>query len=261
MVESNPWNHKHNHPYLYNGFNNFNNNPLINIDRSVENSISYYIHIDSLDRDAVVYPNPYDFKVTFNPSPNSYSSDGTLIIGNTAPTISREFTDISKIDLVYISMPNHTKWKVNSAATSNHDAFIPDPDYKTIDDRFISLKIDEIEDSKIYSTNKSFDRSFGNIITVSELGSRFVIGSSFLSHQFETREFLKTLTMKFYNSFSEELNYDHIDRTIDPNVACTGNPLTDLCKDHYPGNPLYRYLQFSIVIKLTTDKKGFKEIE
>jgi hypothetical protein len=134
-----------------------------------EQITEYRIHIDSLDRDISVYPDPLHFAVKFNPTGRSNvrtekyidphdKSKGTIIVNNyfesePTPHIIKEFRNVKYIKLENISLPLFNK------LSEINNEFVFDPSSKLIDDRFILLNIKELELERTYATYDSSTRT------------------------------------------------------------------------------------------------------
>lgn len=141
--------------------NNLKNNLL------EENITEYIINIDSLDRDVNVYPNPYNFAVTFNPNSSSVRQvrryeNGKMVYdevkfgGAAQPFINKEFRNVKYIKINDVILPQYGNIVFNEEANK----YVLDKNCKLIDDRFIMISIDELSsyNSRIYNTSESSDR-------------------------------------------------------------------------------------------------------
>lgn len=206
--------------------------------RMIKPISEYYVHLDSGDRDAIVYPSTFAFRALCN-APR----------GTPLPHLMYEFSEVEEFGIVDLVMPAYTKWKLNPSTTNNHDLWIPDTDFKIVNERFIGVNIKEVNIGKLCSTNNALDDSMGILLKVEDDGEKFVTCKSIVSHIFNggSKEYFKSFTIQVVDTNGLPLIFDHLDNTVDPNIECTNDPLTDKCKLHYPANPLFKDLQFSIV--------------
>ena len=117
------------------------NDPLVS-----EIVTEYTLHIDSADRNTNVYANPYTFALYFNGGKDA-----------PRPKIDIEFKNIKYIKIKYLTLPRNIIYNYN-ASGSTFDTDLTDTNYKgkgTIlsNYRYLILRIKELGDDKLYSTN------------------------------------------------------------------------------------------------------------
>lgn len=139
--------------------NNINDNIL------KENIIEYTINIDSIDRDIERYKSPYYFIVNFNANAPTIVKTSNYINGNLqseshyfkgtpTPLINKEFRNVKYVRLNCVILPQYGNIKEKC------DTYVLDNDNKLIDDRFLTVVIDEFNDldSRTFSTSDTSDR-------------------------------------------------------------------------------------------------------
>jgi len=184
------------------GMNNFNNaygkNPTLiepikyknqggmmhnNMGKEVlkEEVIEYAVHIDSLDRDTTIFKDPFSYIVSFN-QPNKTihkerRKDGTIdtyeMTGAPDPHINREFDNIKYIKLDKIMLP---KYNIIQENVGVYDTFDTTDTTSIYHDRFVMLKIKEIDNDGIYATNGTLESSFGLIFPGTAYGNNYFFG-------------------------------------------------------------------------------------
>ena len=123
-----------------------------------EHIVEYRINIDSIDRDISIYNDPFNFTVKFNPPAKSIirtevlidpcnRSKGTrieesLMEGPPRPHINREFKNVKYIKLDSIILPQH------HGIVKGTNGYEFDKDKFLVDDRFIVLRIKELDDDR-----------------------------------------------------------------------------------------------------------------
>ena len=226
--------------YDYKNYNELLHN---NVGESVinEHITEYKINIDSLDRDINVYKNPFSFTVKFNPPSTStikvpvradYNDntctraiklENTVMHGPPTPHISKEFKNVKYIRLDNIILPYHTN------IVKKDGKHIFDESDLLIDDRFVILRIRELEDDKgiiIYSTGddnirhgkngdiNQYPRPFGIIYPDKIIGKNYYKGYiDFAYKTYKGSELgnINQLTIELYNSCGEQIKIKNCD--------------------------------------------------
>jgi len=136
--------------------NNINTNLLSEI------VTEYTLHIDGKDRNTTSYPNPFSFSVSLGGPAPRYEKvlDTTTneivqnqISGVPNPRIDKNFKNVKYIKLKYILLPRNIRYKLTT--TDGNKTYTLDTIKPTIlsNYRYLLLKIKEIANDKLYSTN------------------------------------------------------------------------------------------------------------
>lgn len=194
-----------------------------------EHVVEYRINIDSLDRDIKTYPNPFDFRVKFDPPATSILRTESLkkgqldanqdkFSGAPMPHIGRNFRNVKYVKLDSIILPQFSNLCIDC-----DDNVIFDPESRLVDDRYVILAVPELEMDRIYSTSDDSirilengqkiqpPRPFGYVFPDKLLGRAFYVGTPFHSSKIYNNSDLgniNQLTIKLYNSCGEPLKYD-----------------------------------------------------
>lgn len=137
--------------------NNVNNNLLSEI------VSEYTIHIDGKDRNTTSYPNPFSFSVSLGgPAPRYervVDPDTNLIIQNQIsgvpnPRIDMNFKNVKYVKLKYILLPRNIRYDLATDGSGNK-SYTTSVGKPTIlsNYRYLLLKVKEIANDKLYSTN------------------------------------------------------------------------------------------------------------
>lgn len=257
-------------------YNNYNELVHNNIGANVldEHIVEYDINIDSVDRDITAYPDPFKFTVKFNPPARSIiqteipidskdkskgtTIEKTLIKGPPRPHICKEFRNVKFIKLNNIVLPQHTK--IISKDEHHKDKHHKDEN-SLINDRFVILKIKELNDDKgirtydtgdgsvrYDSSGKSFSypKPFSIIYCNKIIGDTFYTGYTGNPGKIYNNSNLgniKQLTFEFFDSCGIPIKAKDL-ITINEINKCDDNkepiPITD------PGHPLNKKLQIHL---------------
>lgn len=247
-------------PTMIDPINYANQNNLIhnNVGDSVlnESIVDYYLNIDSLDRDIKTYLNPFNFTVKFNTIAGGTMQTiekgqikSTYFPSAPGPLINKEFRNIKYIKLDSIVLPQYSDIIYCSSEHKN----IFNPDSYLVDDRFVTLEIDEITDcNRVYSssdngvrvdpiTNQSIvpPKPFGIIFPDTKFGKHYYSGVPYnASKIYKSTDLgnIKRLTIKLYDSMGVPLNYDNL-YTYDQlqTAAKAGHPIST-CDLRHPLN-------------------------
>lgn len=120
-----------------------------------EHVVEYKVKIDAFDRDASIYPNPFNFAVNF----------GTQMEQTKRPVINRAFKNVKYVKIDSIIIPKFyviEKEIVSPPPAPPSPAIIYNIDgSKTInDDRFVYLEIPELQSTTSLGTNTSAENGF-----------------------------------------------------------------------------------------------------
>lgn len=248
-----------------------NNNNLLhnNVAEQImdENIVEYKIIIDSSDRDIRTYLNPFSFTVKFGANAGGIvkskkNTNNEYIEGPPQPYINKEFKNVKFIKLDTIVLPKCT---------------INEHNYCTLDDRYISLCIDEIDNNTILttgdnnsrydeSTNKTYNapKPFAIIFPDKLVSKTHYTGTPYYgnkSYKSSNLANIRSMTIKFTDSYGKPLSinnlysFDKLEMEKD-----NGNEIF-LSDDRHPLNKKYQ-LSFSLIIgvvecQIATNTKFF----
>ncbi len=120
-------------------------------DNVVSEMVSEYtVHIDSIDRDTTIFPNPYKFTVSLGgPSGQNASQSG---VPN--PRIDVNFRNVKYVKLKYLMLPRNINYDRTVDASGNKTYAISSTKPTILANyRYLLLRIKEISNDKLYSTN------------------------------------------------------------------------------------------------------------
>lgn len=235
-------------------FTNKNDILYNNLEKNIldQNIQEYVIQIDSKDRDTLVYPNPFDMKVTFNPVGDTIDKKtNTTYKGTPQPTIPIDFTNVKYIKLENIILPR------NCYVTFDKDTkeLIYDPNRKLENNRFLLLNIDEINGNTTFGTNDNINKSFGTIFCEKVISKEHFIGHSYGCIKiFKNTELanIKTWSIKITDCYGNIIS-PHIDKNCNtPNYCICNNNNYDyekcICK--YKLHPSNKEFQVYMLFKI-----------
>jgi len=214
-------------------YNNYNELIHNNVAQEVldEHIVEYRINIDSSDRDIAVYPDPFCFKVKFNPL--SDSTVRTEIIKNgknvpinqrmkgaPRPHINRDFKNVKYIKLDNIVLPQFSNIEQNEDGEYElvRDSFL-------LDDRYVALVIKELDCNRVYDTSDGSNRiddngninvpprPFAHIFPDKLLGRYYYVGTPYYGSKIYTNSLLgniNNLTIEFYDSCGSKLKFNNL---------------------------------------------------
>jgi len=125
----------------------------------------YTVHVDSKDRNSTVYPNPYNFILSlggFSKSNITVRDDksGTpiytdiTVMGVPNPRVDVNFKNVKYIKLKYIMLPRNIKYTCQVDTSGNKEYSIATSKSTILSNyRYLLLRIKEISNDKLYSTN------------------------------------------------------------------------------------------------------------
>lgn len=149
--------------------NFINNGNLIhnNIDRHLLNEYisEYTIHIDSLNRNFDVFSNPFNFTVTFGGIGqtinkrihNNGNIESTLCSGQPDPKISRKFKNVKYIKLNHVILPRTNLIELITGLDDNIEYSLGDSTSDLINYKYLILKIKNLGNNRLFSTNDAID--------------------------------------------------------------------------------------------------------
>ena len=193
--------------------NNVDNNTLD------EHIVEYRIHIDSADRDPKYFKDPFNYVVSFNAIANQIykerTKDGTLVEhelkGSAAPFINKEFKNVKYIKLDSVILPRYTTMYDSGGGSYVFDSN-SDSASNLYDDRFVILRIDELDDdnSTVFSTNINTEKSFGLIYPDKLISKNYYFGTPFFAaKQWKNSNLgnISKLSIKLLDSYGNQLKY------------------------------------------------------
>jgi len=130
-----------------NVFHNNINDPIVS-----EIITEYTLHIDSADRNTDVYPNPYTFSVSLGGA-GTQTVNSLTYTGVPNPRIDIEFKNIKYVKIKYLTLPRHV---VYNASGTTYNTDMGSTGFKSTilgNYRYLILRIKELGDDKLYSTN------------------------------------------------------------------------------------------------------------
>lgn len=242
-------------------FNNKNDLLVNNVESCVLNQTihNYIIDIDSTDRDYKIYPNPFDYKVTFNATSDTVMN-GIRYKGTPGPSIVREFKNVKHIKLNNIILPIcRGLSKIFNSETNTHDIIYANNLTPLNHERFIILNIDEIDNDTVYTTNLNARNTFGTIYNDVSFSPHFFYGVSFACYKIYRMSELgniKSLHIQLLDSRGNQLTCDGLDSTVNTPKYCicadnnytSADKLKCVCKyKPHPLNPAFQnFLSFTI---------------
>lgn len=244
-------------PINYNNQNNIIHN---NISSSVLNEtiVEYKINIDSLDRDIRLYPNPFNYIVKFNTLSSEYIGK-SYFPAAPGPLINKELKNVKYIRLDNIVLPQYS----NNKFSKKKDEYVLKN--HLLDDRFVTLEIEELTDLNVYSSSESAVRlnpitgnsitppkPFGLIIPDTRLGKYYYSGVPYNANKIYNPTDLgniKKLSIKFYDSYGVPLGYDNLFTFKElEEAAIKGCPLPTCDVRHPLNKNIQNHLSFVIGI-------------
>lgn len=127
----------------------------------------YTVHVDSKDRDITIYPNPYSFVVSLGGFSSNKTKDANgnpiTVTGVPNPRIDMNFRNVKYIKLKYLMLPRYLVYnRAEIVDGSGYEYTIPNNGSTTIlsNYRYLLLKIKEIKNDKLYSTDDSKNDCF-----------------------------------------------------------------------------------------------------
>lgn len=227
--------------------NNLGNNLL------EETITEYTVDIDSYDRDTSVYFDPFSYTVMFAPVVNSgvsrheeyidpsNKSLGMKIVedifsGPPQPYIARSFKNVKYVRVDSACFPKYSDIVYDTGSSS----WIMDTSKNLSFDRNVTMKIKNLDSSRILSTKPLFERNTIKLIpdTVVPNGNYYTAISANDSNVIKIFNDtalgnIDRLQISFYDSFGNQLKYSNLDST---------QPITDV------RNPKNKYLQHTITL-------------
>jgi hypothetical protein len=195
-----------------------------------EHIVEYRINIDSLDRDIRAYPNPFNFKVKFNPPSSGVvrsevikkgklESENRFVSGPPRPHINKEFKNVKYVKLDNVILPQFSNILIED------DDVDFDPASFLVYDRYIALVIKELDCNRIFCTSDGNLRvnpdtnemvtppkPFAHIFPDKLLGRHYYTGTPYYGSKIFKNSLLgniNSMTIQLYNSCGNLLKYDN----------------------------------------------------
>ena len=249
-------------------FKNKNDLLFNNIEHDILNQDIYEItiQIDSSDRDVSVYPNPFDMKVSFNPSPDTYDkSTGQTFKGTPKPTIPNDFSCVKYIKLDSVVLPKNYCLKKKYDKDNEKLDIIKkmvwdyDPDKKLNNERYLLINIKEITNDSIYGTNCTMNSNFGTIYCDKIIGPDYYIGAPYgciKIYKSSNLGNIKTWSIEITDSFGNIIQPVGFDKNCNTPKYCIcssskfDNKQKEKCICKYVRHPLNPKFQIFMCFKI-----------
>jgi len=219
-----------------------NNNELLhnNLQENVlsERIVEYKIMIDSRDRNVDAFPNPFKYAVTFNPATRRLISQevytdpkkpclGTKIVDESigiapSPYINQEFKNVKYIKIDSVVLPQCAK------INDDGNDFDSVCDYTLPTDRFINMRIKELDSDQFFSTNNVVTNASFLLYPDKLLGTKYYVCSPYYNSRIYPNSKLgniSKLSIEFLDSFGNTLNYYLKPARCDKKAKNLFNPL------------------------------------
>lgn len=284
----------------------FKNNNFVNPNNLLHNNLNsillneeireYSVLIDSKDRNYQVYPNPFEYTVTFKPLNSSmdFDENGKKIkfeVPN--PVISDNFENVRYIKLEDIILPVYNKTCMVPGLDDDYARpESPNDIYHEIDGKKYRIKFSEkidmqknlindnlyivlslgrnFQDINYKSTNGVLEDSFAAIYYDYRVNDTHYKGYSRNGIKIYEQDQLgriDKLDIKFTDAYGNPLTIDHIDKSIKSNQVCEcedkeDGDVNNTCYKHnihHPMNPLYQnHIHLKVgVVEPRLNKKTF----
>jgi len=213
-----------------------------------EQVLIYNIVADSVDRDYRKYPNPFEYKVSFNAISSADNSNAK---------IPNKLINVKFIKLSSAILPRCYSYVLDNitSETGTGDNHICKG--KLDDDRFSIVNIKEFQDygPMRFATNQHTRDGFSMVYLDTQQNKRYYSTTNCIAEKYFQNPLkeLTSITVKILDSFGRPLTYDFIDRNANtPNECiCNSNTYTDTlkakCVCKYPRHPLNPVLQNNLV--------------
>lgn len=233
----------------------------------------YSILIDSKDRNIQIYPNPFKYKVTFNPLPTTREKigDKTIKYETPNPVIYEEMINVRYIVLEDIILPFFTKARF--VPENINGKVLPVMKVNTAesltDYLYIVLMIGEYTDVNCRSTNDVLSESFATVYFDNRINNTHYSGYSRDGIKIfdpDDLGLIKSFSIKFMDPYGKELCIENLDKKIFSTIDCTCDPdlyeIDPECFKHnlaHPLNPIFQHhLHFRVgILKPRLNKVTF----
>lgn len=246
--------------------NNFANNRSLLHDNLQDNVLKeeireYSVIIDSKDRNYQMYPDPYNYEVTFKPSRDTPN-----------PVINDELKNVKYIRLQECLLPLYNKVKIQRDYDEYDDyteRTIVDVTKPVTNELYTVLSLGCYTDENYLSTNDVLSDSFATIYYDSKANETHYFGCTANGSKVFADNNLEKITklkISFRDPYGKMMKCPHVDKTILSNMQCncedpTGDDNTDCFRHNlfHPLNPIFQHhLHFKIgVVEPRLNKKIF----
>lgn len=195
-----------------------------------ERLMEYKINIDSYDRDINTYLDPFKFVVTFDPAPKQLIATDTYIDpvdakkgkyikttqfnASPSPYIDRTFHNVKYVKVDTVVLPQWGKIIENTSGD-----YIFDPTSSLLKDRFITLKIKELNTPTFCATNNRLAGDTFQLFPDRLLGLDYYVATPYYASRIYPNAQLgniKKLSVEFFDSFGDPLTYGKV---LDPKIV------------------------------------------
>lgn len=245
----------------------FKNNNFVNSGKFMHNNLSeillneeireYSVMIDSKDRNYQIYPDPFNYEVTFNPLPKTKDVvDGrTVYHEDPTPIINGNFSCVRYIKLEEILLPLHNKVKL--VKTINEDDEIinkwqVDTNCNLTDDLYVIMTLgNKFSDESYKSTNDVLAESFATIYFDCKANNTHYFGCTSNGLKIFPQDQLgkiDKLKISFLDPYGYMIKCSHVNKNIRSNMECIcdeyeSDEETECFKHNifHPLNPIFQH--------------------
>lgn len=249
-------------------FNNLNNMIHNNMKDNIlkQDIIEYNIDIDSITRNQNIYPNPFDYSVSFTTSSSTLKTKNHFMIFDNSPNISRTFKNVKYIRVNCVNLPKCYDLS-NSSDPSNQGYNKNDINYCYLFDKTLKTYNPLIENyyniSNFYSKNynptfdirlPTYSKYYNPIFDI----SKKIIYDSLLNYDEEQEE---EKISKEYDEYSKNIILsDYLQQLYKNNIENLNKPITLNILDNQSLNDTIKINdEFSFVITLSNTKKNHQQ--
>lgn len=263
----------------------FRNNNFINSNNLLHNNLSenlmneevreYSVIIDSKDRNYQVFPDPFNYEVTFAPLPKSKEvvNGKTVVYEQPNPVINDNLKNVKYIKLQEIILPLYNKIRFEQQL-DDYDNTVETPlvdiANPLTNSMYIVLSLgDQYNDGNYLCTNDVLSDGFATVYFDSKANDTHYFGCTSNGIKIFPQDQLAKIDkfrIRFTDPYGNLIKCEHVDKRIMSNMECTcedptGDENTDCFKHNifHPLNPIFQHhLHFKIgVVIPRLSKKTF----
>ena len=210
----------------------------------------YSVLIDSKDRNYQIYPDPFKYTVTIDPSPTTKSngSGRKTIMEDPNPVIMESFRNVKYIKLEKIILPKFNRIYYNTLM-EKHQVLVEKP---LTDNNYLVMNIgSNFSDENSRSTNDILSRSFSTIYYDQDINLTHYSGDISNGYRVFDPQPLSRIDkfdINFTDPYGKPLICDHMDSNILSGMECfcsnpEGDEFTECFKHNlfHPLNPLFQH--------------------